>query len=418
MEKAITVGVNINNNPHFNYSMEELNNLAGACDIEIVQTMSQNLESENATHYIGIGKAEEIAEIIKEKQIDTVIFNDELSPSQIRNLEDILDTKVIDRTYLILEIFSRRAQTKEAKLQVEIAQLKYMMPRLIGLRASLSRQYGGGTGGTVNRGSGEKKLELDRRKIEKRIALCNKELNELVAVRQNQRKQRAKNGIPIVAIVGYTNSGKSTLLNSFLETYSAQENKFVLERDMLFATLETSARRIKLPNNKEFLLIDTVGFVSNLPHYLIKAFRSTLEEVKEADLLLHVVDITNPHLTEQKDITHQVLKEIGVEESVPEIIVYNKTDLPDIQNHLASDNELYISAKSKKGLPELTEKIEKMLFQDYKKCEFLFPFTQGNLEQYFRENSHVYDVAYLENGIKMTVECKGKDAEKYCEYLV
>lgn len=418
MEKAITVGVNINNNPHFNYSMEELNNLAGACDIEVVQTMSQNLESENATHYIGIGKAEEIAEIIKEKQIDTVIFNDELSPSQIRNLEDILDTKVIDRTYLILEIFSRRAQTKEAKLQVEIAQLKYMMPRLIGLRASLSRQYGGGTGGTVNRGSGEKKLELDRRKIEKRIALCNKELNELVAVRQNQRKQRAKNGIPIVAIVGYTNSGKSTLLNSFLETYSAQENKFVLERDMLFATLETSARRIKLPNNKEFLLIDTVGFVSNLPHYLIKAFRSTLEEVKEADLLLHVVDITNPHLTEQKDITHQVLKEIGVEESVPEIIVYNKTDLPDIQNHLASDNELYISAKSKKGLPELTEKIEKTLFQDYKKCEFLFPFTQGNLEQYFRENSHVYDVAYLENGIKMTVECKGKDAEKYCEYLV
>jgi len=418
MEKAITVGVNINNNPHFNYSIEELNNLAEACDIEVTQTISQNLDNENPTHYIGIGKAEEIADIVKNEHIDTVIFNDELSPSQIRNLEDILDTKVIDRTYLILEIFSRRAQTKEAKLQVEIAQLKYMMPRLIGLRASLGRQYGGGSGGTVNRGSGEKKLELDRRKIEKRIALCNKELTELVAVRQNQRKQRAKNGIPVVAIVGYTNSGKSTLLNSFLETYSDKENKFVFERDMLFATLETSARKIKLPNNKEFLLIDTVGFVSNLPHYLIKAFRSTLEEVKEADLLLHVVDVTNPHLEEQQDITHQVLKEIGVEENIPEITVYNKIDLLDIQNKLTNENEIHISAKAKKGIKELTEKIERALFKDYKKCEFLFPFTHGNLEKYFRENSHVYDVAYLENGIKMTVECKEQDAERYSEYLI
>lgn len=418
MEKAIIVGLGLEGDNEFFYSMEELKNLANACEIEVTDVVAQYLDSENPALYIGTGKAHEISDMVKRQGTDIVIFNDELSPSQIRNLEDIIDVTVIDRTYLILEIFSRRAKTKEAQLQVEIAQLKYMLPRLVGLRTSLGRQYGGGSGGTVNRGAGEKKLELDRRKIESRISLLNKELADLVLQRKNQRKKRTKNEIPVVAIVGYTNSGKSTLMNSIIELSGGRDEKKVFEKDMLFATLETTARKVAFSIGKEFLIIDTVGFVSKLPHYLVKAFRSTLEEITDADLLLHVVDASNSNLEEQKKITREVLSEIGVDLDIPEIVVYNKSDLLDIQRRVPETDSLFISAKSRDKVPNLIEMVEEKLFGDFVQCEFLLPFERGEIEGYFRENTKVLNVCYEGNGIRMIVECKEKDRSRFSEFLV
>ena len=256
------------------YSLEELNQLAAACDLAVVGEVVQNLPRPHTGHYIGRGKAEEIALYIAEQQIDLVITGDELSNIQIRNLENLLDCTVIDRTQLILNIFARRTRSKEAKLQVDLAELQYMLPRLIGMRASLSRQGGGSS--LRNRGAGETKLELDRRKIEKRIAMLKRELEDIVRQRAVKRKQREKNGLPVVALIGYTNTGKSTIMNALIEQFHPTEDKTVLEKDMLFATLDTSIRRIKLPDNQVFLLSDTVGFVSKLPHLLVESFRSTL----------------------------------------------------------------------------------------------------------------------------------------------
>lgn len=274
MQRAILVGVDLNSDKNFEYSVEELRNLAEACNVEVVGLLTQKLERVNSACYIGTGKVEEVALLVAQNDANLVIFNDELSPSQIRNLEAGLQCKVIDRTILILDIFARRAKTREAQLQVEVAQLRYMMPRLIGLNASLSRQ----AGGIGSKGPGEKKLELDRRRIEEQVHRLNKELDSLVLARQNQRKLRKRNATPVVALVGYTNAGKSTTMNALLKISNSQLDKVVFEKNMLFATLETSTRQIQLPDNKQFLLTDTVGFVSKLPHQLVKAFRSTLED--------------------------------------------------------------------------------------------------------------------------------------------
>ena len=326
-QRAILVGVNLNNQYNFDYSMEELANLAEACEVEVVGELTQNLQRVNPSHYLGTGKTQEVKVLVDDYHANLVVFNDELSPSQIRNLEKELECKVIDRTILILDIFDRRAKTKEAQLQVEVAKLQYMLPRLNGLRESLGRQSGGV--GTSNRGSGEKQIELDRRRIEERVSVLNKELEELVEHRQTQRKQRKKKGLPVVALVGYTNAGKSTVMNAFVERFHPTfEEKQVFEKDMLFATLETSVRHIPLPDRKEFLLTDTVGFVSKLPHHLVKAFRSTLEEVSEADLLIHVIDLSNANYPQMMEITNQTLKGIGIGE-IPTILAYNKADLTD-----------------------------------------------------------------------------------------
>ena len=268
----------------------------------------------------------------------------------MRNIEKGIECEVMDRTALILDIFAERAKTREAKLQVEVARLQYLLPRLIGANENLGRQSGGV--GTRNKGAGEKKLELDRRKIEEKIAALNKELEELKHQRETQRNLRRKSSVPRIALVGYTNAGKSSIMNSMIDTFRDSEEKKVFEKDMLFATLETSIRSIQLEDNKKFLLSDTVGFVSNLPHDLIKAFRSTLEEVCEADLLLHVVDISNPDYKHQLKVTNETLKEIGAE-SVPMIYVYNKIDLLD--GYLAEENGVYISAKKKLGIDKLVE---------------------------------------------------------------
>ncbi|SFI07601.1 MULTISPECIES: GTPase HflX [unclassified Bacillus (in: firmicutes)] len=415
VQRAILVGVNLNSESDFEYSMEELANLTEACDVEVIGKVTQNLHRVNPSHYIGTGKIEEVSAFVKEADANLVIFNDELSPSQIRNLEADLDCKVIDRTILILDIFAQRAKTKEAQLQVEVAHLQYMMPRLIGLRESLGRQSGGV--GTKNKGVGEKKLELDRRKIEEQIAVLNKELEALVAQRQTQRKQRKKNEVPVVALVGYTNAGKSTTMNAMLEMFNGSAEKQVFEKDMLFATLETAVRNIQLPDNKSFLLTDTVGFVSKLPHHLVKAFRSTLEEVAEADLLIHVVDYANPNYEHLIEITNQTLKQIGVE-NIATIYAYNKADVIDIEIPKVQDNRVYLSAKQKVGIDELVQMIRTQIYKDYTKCEMLIPYDQGQLISYFNEHAHVLSTDYENEGTKITLECKMSDLEKYKRYVI
>ena len=414
-QRAILVGVNLNNQFDFEYSMEELANLAEACEVEVVGEMTQNLHRVNPSHYIGTGKTAEVKVLIEYHHANVVIFNDELSPSQIRNLEKELECKVIDRTILILDIFDTRAKTKEAQLQVEVAKLRYMLPRLNGLRESLGRQSGGV--GTSNRGAGEKQIELDRRRIEERVSVLNKELEELVEHRQTQRKQRKKKGLPVVALVGYTNAGKSTVMNAFVERFHPTfEEKQVFEKDMLFATLETSVRHIPLPDRKEFLLTDTVGFVSKLPHHLVKAFRSTLEEVSEADLLLHVVDYSNPNYKQMIEITNQTLKGIGIGE-IPTIFVYNKADLTDLSIPFIEGDSIFISAKSRIGMDELIELIKKQLFHDYVTCEMLIPYDQGQIISYFNEHAKIIETNYEENGTQIKLECKPNDYEKYRGYV-
>ncbi|MEF8691085.1 UNVERIFIED_CONTAM: GTPase HflX [Bacillus cereus] len=415
LQRAVLVGVNVGNEDDFAYSMEELKNLAEACDVEVIGQVTQNLQRVNPSHYIGKGKIEEVAAYVQEIDANMVIFNDELSPSQIRNLEEDLDCKVIDRTILILDIFAQRAKTKEAQLQVEVAHLQYMMPRLIGLRESLGRQSGGV--GTKNKGVGEKKLELDRRKIEEQISVLNKDLEALVAQRQTQRKQRKKNEIPVVALVGYTNAGKSTTMNAMLEIYNGTEEKQVFEKDMLFATLETSVRNIDLPDNKSFLLTDTVGFVSKLPHHLVKAFRSTLEEVAEADLLIHVVDYANPNYEQLIDITNETLKKIGVE-NIPTIYAYNKSDMVDVEIPKVQEDCVYLSAKKHVGIEELVEMIRSHIYKEYTKCEMLIPYDQGQVVSYFNNHAHVLSTSYENEGTKLQIECKTSDYEKYKYFAI
>ncbi|MFJ7649530.1 GTPase HflX [Lysinibacillus sp. NPDC097279] len=417
LEKAILVGVNLRNDKHFEYSMEELTNLAEALNVEVVGVVTQNLERVTPSHYVGTGKIEEIKSFYEEAQGNLVIFNDELSPSQIRNLERDLETKVIDRTMLILDIFGRRAKTREAQMQVELAQLQYMLPRLVGLHASLSRQGGGTGGGFKNRGAGETKLELDRRKIEDQISKIKKELEQVKEQRETQRKQRRKNAVPVVSIVGYTNAGKSTIMNQLLAKIGQEDHKQVFEKDMLFATLETSVRYIELHDKKSFLLTDTVGFVSKLPHHLVKAFRSTLEEARDADLLLHVVDVSNQEHGFMMDVTNETLKAVGVE-GIPTIYVYNKADLANVPYPVISGDNIWISAKQGTGLDELLQIIRQHIFSDYVTCKMLIPYEQGNIVSYLNENATIYETAYEENGTLLKLEAKEADYAKYQHFVV
>lgn len=411
--KGILVGININNENGFEESMVELKNLCMACDIEAIGELVQNSKQINKAHYIGSGKLDELKSLVNSEEVDIVIFNNELSSSQLRNIEKAIECEVIDRTALILSIFAERAKTREAKLQVEVARLQYLLPRLIGANENLGRQSGGV--GTKNKGAGEKKLELDRRKIEAKIAALNKELEELKHQRETQRNLRRKSSVPQIALVGYTNAGKSSIMNSMIDTFKDSEEKKVFEKDMLFATLETSIRSIKLDDNKKFLLSDTVGFVSNLPHNLIKAFRSTLEEVCEADLLLHVVDISNPDYKHHIKVTNETLKEIG-SESVPMIYVYNKIDLVD--GYLTEKNGVYISAKKNLGIDKLVETISNKVFNNYINCNMFIPYDKGNLLSYLNDNARVIDRKYRNDGTELSIECSNIDYEKYREYVI
>lgn len=417
LERAIVVGVNLKKDNHFEYGLEELHNLAEALDVEVVGEVTQNLDRVHPAHYVGKGKVDEIKAFFEEADANLVIFNDELSPSQIRNLEATLECKVIDRTMLILDIFARRAKSKEAQMQVELAQLQYMLPRLVGLRASLGRQGGGTGGGFKNRGAGETKLELDRRKIEDQIAKLRNDLEHVKDQRETQRKQRKKNEVPIVSIVGYTNAGKSTIMNRLLAKTGQIEGKQVFEKDMLFATLETSVRQIRLPDQKEFLLTDTVGFVSKLPTHLVKAFRSTLEEARDADLLLHVVDVSNEEYRYMMDVTNETLQAVGVE-NVKTVEVYNKSDLAAVNYPHVSGNNIWISAKEDAGLDELLELIRAHIFLDYQKCRMLIPYDRGDVVSYLNEQASVQTSEYEEDGTLLSVELKRADYERYQEFIL
>ncbi|WP_438448050.1 GTPase HflX [Gorillibacterium sp. sgz5001074] len=415
---AVIVGVDRNENKEtFDYSMEELANLSLACGVMVAGQLTQRLDHPTPSHYIGAGKVQELSAMMKACGAEMAIFNDELSPSQIRNLEASLQCKVIDRTLLILDIFAERAQTREAQLQVEVARLQYMLPRLVGLRESLGRQRGGV--GTKNRGAGETKLELDRRRIEAKITALNKDLETLVYQRQLQRKLRKKNEIPVVCLVGYTNTGKSTLMNALLDrSRSPGSRKAVFVKDMLFATLQTHVRSMELPDRKSFLLTDTVGFVSKLPHDLVKAFRSTLEEVAEADLLIHVVDASHPEAEQMAAVTEETLRELGAD-GIPVIYAYNKCDLcsgkalPPMR-----DNAILLSAKLQFGLEELLQAVSSRIFSDYVRCEMLIPFDQGRLVTYFNDHAEVLASSYEVEGTRLQLECKRSDFERNQAYVI
>lgn len=407
--RAVLVGLELNED--ISYSMEELAGLARAANVEVAGEMVQRLERPGKATLIGSGKVEELALMCENMDIDTVIFNDELSGMQLRNLEEALGVRVIDRTILILDIFADRALSKEGRLQVEYAQLAYRLPRLTGFGKSLSRQ----AGGIGTRGPGEKKLETDRRHIQKRMDDIRAELKKAKSVRATQRGRREKNSIPVVALVGYTNSGKSALMNRLLGE-ADREDKSVLEKDMLFATLDTSHRKISFDTNQEFILIDTVGFVSRLPHSLVEAFKSTLEEVKFADLLIHVVDSSYEACDFHIEVTDQVLKEIGAGDK-EKIIAYNKCDIA-VTEPLCGEgcDWLWISAKRGDNIDKLTELIKTIIFSDRVRARLLIPFDRGEAVSYLCDRATVFSMDYTGEGTVLDVEMSKEDYGRYKKY--
>ncbi len=407
--RAVLVGLELNED--ISYSMEELAGLARAANVEVAGEMIQHLERPNRATLIGSGKVEELALMCENMEIDTVIFNDELSGMQLRNLEDALGVRVIDRTILILDIFADRALSKEGRLQVEYAQLAYRLPRLTGFGKSLSRQ----AGGIGTRGPGEKKLETDRRHIQKRMDDIRAELKKARAVRATQRGRREKNSIPVVALVGYTNSGKSALMNRLLGE-ADREDKSVLEKDMLFATLDTSHRKISFDTNQEFILIDTVGFVSRLPHSLVEAFKSTLEEVKYADLLVHVVDSSYEACDFHIEVTEQVLKEIGAGDK-EKIIAYNKCDIAEAEPVCGEGCDwLWISAKRGDNTDKLAELIKSRIFSDRVRTRLLIPFDRGEVVSYLCGRATVFSMVYTGEGTVLDAEMSQEDYGRYKKY--
>lgn len=392
-EKVILVAVNdCDNEQAVIESLDELSELVKTAGAETAGQLIQNREKVHPTTYIGSGKLEELKNAIEMLHATGIVCDDELSPVQFKNLEKELNTKIMDRTMVILDIFAKRAFTKEGKIQVELAQLKYRAARLVGLGSSLSR-LGGGIG---TRGPGEKKLEVDRRVINSRIAVLRHEVNDLQNHRNLVREKRKRNPIPVVAIVGYTNAGKSTLLNTL--THAG-----ILEEDKLFATLDPTTRNYKLPSGQEILLTDTVGFIRKLPHHLIDAFRSTLEEARYADIILHIVDSSNEQMDTHLKIVYETLKNLQVTDK-PVITFFNKQDklLPDctrIFKDINADYTIAGSIKKKDGLDKLTEILEKVLSEQTIYIEKIFPYSEAGKLQIIRQYGQLISEEYVEKGI-------------------
>lgn len=418
-ERALIVGINLGKNViDIDTSLDELEELVDAAGGEVVSRLTQNRDAINAAYFIGKGKVEEIKIYCEELNISTVVFNDELSGAQLRNLEKIIERKILDRTNLILDIFANRASSKEGKLQVKLAQMKYRLPRLIGFRDYLSRE-GGGIG---TRGPGEQKLETDRRHILREINNIEKELKEIEANREIKRKRRIDSNLPIVALVGYTNAGKSTLLNKLIEINNQDgEIKEVFVKDMLFATLDTSLRKAKLPNGQNFLLTDTVGFVSKLPTHLIEAFKSTLEEVKYADLLLHIVDASNKDLDIQINTTLDILKDLNVLDK-PMVTVFNKMDKVDVESLFYDnkyvDDRIFLSARVENDIAKLMELIQEKLPQKYRYVSMEIPYDSQSILNYFMNNYEVMNLEYKEEGASIDLTINPIDYEKYKNYIL
>lgn len=389
-ERVVLVGVSLTEQEDTRKSLDELKELASTAGAETVGTVIQSRDQVHPGTYVGKGKIDEIKDLLWELNATGIICDDELSPVQMKNLQDDLDTKVMDRTLVILDIFAGRASTSEGKIQVELAQLKYRQSRLTGFGTAMSR-LGGGIG---TRGPGEKKLEMDRRLIKSRIAQLNRELKDVKRHREVTREQRSRNHIPVAAIVGYTNAGKSTLLNTLT-------GADILAEDQLFATLDPTTRERKLPSGQEILLTDTVGFINKLPHHLIDAFRSTLEEAKFADLILHVVDAANEQMDQQMYTVYETLNNLGVTDK-PVITVFNKQDRPGFDGmarDFRADAVVRISAKTGEGIQELLETIEAVLRQQKIFVENLYSYREAAKIQLIRKFGELKSEEYREDGI-------------------
>ena len=391
-EKVILVGVSEQEGDDAEDSVTELAELVKTAGATVVGTLIQKRETIHPGTYVGTGKVEEIALLIAQTGATGIVCDDELSPAQLRNLENMLDTKVMDRTLIILDIFAARATTSEGKIQVELAQLKYRLSRLSGLGKTMSR-LGGGIG---TRGPGEKKLEIDRRLINDRIAQLNRELKEVVKHREITRAKRAKSEVPVVAIVGYTNAGKSTLLNHLTDAE-------VLEEDKLFATLDPTTRMLELDGHQQVLLTDTVGFIRKLPHHLIEAFKSTLEEAKYADYIFHVVDASNPQMDKQMHIVYETLDHLGVKNKKM-VTLFNKMDQRTEEEPLQdfrADHILQISAANNQGLDEIKALLQEMLREDKVYIERVIPYAQAGIIQLVREKGELVSEEYVPEGIEI-----------------
>ncbi|MFR7590935.1 MAG: GTPase HflX [Longibaculum sp.] len=402
--KAILVGVEYD---HMYYdldiSIEELKELSKACQIEVKDVVIQKLSQISSQYYIGKGKVQELKQMLDND--DIVIFNEELSPLQVKNLTDELGVEVSDRSDLILRIFESRAQTKEAKLQVEMARDQYLLPRLAGMKTELYSQQGG----SGFRGSGEKQIELDRRIIHRRLLQARRELQAIVKQRQTQRQLRKRTQEKVVCLVGYTNSGKSSLLNYFV-------NKKVYEEDMLFASLQTASRQVKLRNHHNIIMSDTVGFINQLPHHLVQAFRSTLEEVKEADLLLHVIDSSSSYCETQIETTLEVLEALEVKDT-PMIYVYNKVDKDRYAFLQPREPYIFISVKDQIHLDKLEDMIIETLFKDYESIELYIPYERGEVYSEIKQKYEMMKEEYLDAGIYLSFFIAKKDKYKYEKYI-
>ena len=392
-ERVILVGVSFMEGEDTEQSLDELEELAYTAGAQAVGRLIQNREAPHPGTYLGKGKIEELRELIWETDATGIICDDELSPAQLANLQDMLDTKVMDRTLIILDIFAQRASTREGKIQVELAQLRYRSTRLTGLGRSLSR-LGGGIG---TRGPGEKKLEVDRRLIRERISQLKQELEAVKRHREVARQQRSRNPVPVAAIVGYTNAGKSTLLNQLTGVG-------VLEEDKLFATLDPTTRNLKLPSGQEILLTDTVGFIRKLPHHLINAFRSTLEEAKYADIILHVVDVSNPQADIHMHVVYDTLNELQVGDK-PVVTLFNKTDRLEAEGSegifkdFRADKTLKISARYQSGFDELKAVLEDILRESKMLIERVFEYSRAGDIAVIRKYGQLLEEEYRAEGI-------------------
>ena len=387
-------------------SLDELQELAASAGAQVVSRVIQKKDSYGPATVLGSGRLQEVAEFVQAHEIDAVIFDNELSPAQQKNVEKALDTKVIDRTTLILDIFAQRARSSEGRLQVELAQLRYRLPRLMGLGTSLSR-LGGGIG---TRGPGETKLESDRRHIRRRIHNLEEQLEELEQRRDLLHQRRKKDGVISVAIVGYTNVGKSTLLNTLTDAG-------VLAKDMLFATLDPTSRALTLPDGRKVMLVDTVGLVSRLPHHLVEAFKSTLEEAVNADLILNVCDVSSPEFDNQLAVTKQVLKDLGAE-NVPVLTVLNKCDLAEIPPMTLDKHTAAISAKAGTGLETLLQKIALNLPETHKRLQLILPYDKAGLASEIRINGKVLEEEYRAEGVFLDAQVDIKICHKVQDYIV